>query len=277
MECIKLAQIVFVYLTNLNPSIFIYTANNVLELACSPGYNGVPKSLFKECMGVVLISVIEAGFMFSGNVGTGIILKKKDDDGKVWSPPTACGLTGVGWGFLIGASVKDIIIFIMDLSTLDSLLADKGLKMGGQGELTLGPFGRSYDAAMNVSGQGVGSTVSIAFTKGVFLGLSIEGSIIGARNVANTSFYGKEMTPREILFGESIVVPTNKVTLMNGVYAKLAQLAAGNTSEPDAAEEQHKSAAAAAAEQAAESIRSNPDADIVKVDAAAEAAKESAA
>lgn len=96
-------------------------ANKVLDKATKAterkDATGIPKDLFEKCKGIVLISVLEVGFIFSGNVGTGIVLSKKDD-GVSWSNPVACGLTGVGWGLLVGGSVKDVMIFIMDENSL---------------------------------------------------------------------------------------------------------------------------------------------------------------
>lgn len=96
-------------------------ANKVLDKATKAterkDATGIPKDLFEKCKGIVLISVLEVGFIFSGNVGTGIVLAKKDD-GVSWSNPVACGLTGVGWGLLVGGSVKDVMIFIMDENSL---------------------------------------------------------------------------------------------------------------------------------------------------------------
>ena len=77
------------------------------------------------------------GFVFSGNVGTGILLKKLDDQGNKWSSPVACGLTGVGWGLLVGGSIKDTMMFIFDEATLQKIGFDKmGLKLGAQVRLT---------------------------------------------------------------------------------------------------------------------------------------------
>jgi lipid-binding SYLF domain-containing protein len=72
----------------------IWNANHVLDQALDPATNGVPKALFEKCKGLILISVIEAGFIFSGNVGTGLLLAKKKDG--AWSAPCAVGLTGIG-------------------------------------------------------------------------------------------------------------------------------------------------------------------------------------
>ena len=60
--------------------------------------------MIKNCKGIILLSVVEAGFIFSGNVGTGVIIANKYDG--TWSPPSALGLGGIGWGFMVGAEVK---------------------------------------------------------------------------------------------------------------------------------------------------------------------------
>jgi lipid-binding SYLF domain-containing protein len=70
-----------------------WNANHVLEKALDPATNGVPRDLFRQAKGLVLISVLEVGFIFSGNVGTGILLAKKEND---WSAPSAVGLAGIG-------------------------------------------------------------------------------------------------------------------------------------------------------------------------------------
>ena len=79
----------------------IWNANHILELALSPKKDGIPKNLFQKAIGICVVSVVEAGFIFSGNVGTGILIRKNPDGS--WSNPCAMGLTGVGWGAIFGA------------------------------------------------------------------------------------------------------------------------------------------------------------------------------
>lgn len=206
----------------------IHNANKILDRALSPETNGVYRGLFQKAKGVVLISSVEAGFIFSGNIGTGIFMVKDDDTGK-WSPPSALGLTGVGWGFILGASVKDLMVFLFDEETIDAMTSDMGLKMGGQAEVTLGPWGRTIDANLNLSKGGVGSTFTVAYTKGFFGGLSIEGAIIGTRTAVNHTFYQSAATPKQILFEEGAVEVPADNTLMFEVYNKLEILAEGDT------------------------------------------------
>jgi lipid-binding SYLF domain-containing protein len=248
------------------------TANHVLEQALAPGTNGVPKGLFndQDLKGIILISVVEVGFIFSGNVGTGILMSH-DSETDAWSPPCAVGLTGVGWGFLVGGSLKDLMIFIYNTNTLGNVSGDTGLKIGGQAELTLGPFGRSGQVHLDMSGKGAGATVAVAFSKGAFIGLSVEGSVVGPRHAVNETFYGMSCHPDDIL-ADKVKLPEGKVTLIQEVYDKLKKLSSGETHEPDAKEQEKKAAAMVAAAKAAEV--GNAAVDVVQVDAKAEAAKE---
>lgn len=257
--------------------LYMYVANHVLEEALKPGSNGMPKGLFHaDLKGIMIISVVQAGFIFSGNVGTGILLaKQQQQDGGVsssWSPPCAVGLTGVGWGFLVGASVRELLVFMYDYGSLAAASSDTGLKLGGQAELTVGPFGRSAQVSVDVSGKGIGGTVAVAFSKGAFVGLSIAGSVVGCRSAANQAFYGDAVSPQDILSLGRVAIPENKVTLMNEVYDKLNKLAAGTVVEPTADDDAKKSTAKSAADAAAAAV--NQATDVVQVNAAEEAAKE---
>jgi lipid-binding SYLF domain-containing protein len=222
-------------------------------------------------VGVVLISVVEVGFIFSGNVGTGIMLRKKSDG--TWSSPSACGMTGVGFGFTIGASLKDLIVFVMEEPTFEGMTANTGLKLGTQSEMTLGPLGRTYQFDANMSPKNFGPTVAVAFSKGAFLGMSAEGAVLGVRDKVNKTFYGRDITPKEILYDDSVKVPDGKVTLLDEVHAKLEKLANRVAEEdPEASDAEKCAAALAAAESAGELSKSDPD--VIEVDASAEAAKE---
>ena len=123
----------------------IWNANHVLDIALDPATPGIPRGMIKNCKGILLLSVVEAGFVFSGNVrvdflmiestvnsyctypkllsphqvGTGVVIANKYDG--TWSAPSAIGLGGIGFGFMVGAEVKDIVMCVMDDTTLDTL------------------------------------------------------------------------------------------------------------------------------------------------------------
>ena len=98
------------------------------------------KEYIDECAAIVIISIVEAGFVFSGSVGTGIMLVRLPNNG--WSLPCAVGMTGVGWGLLVGASVKDMLIFVFDHQMTRAAKSEFArLRLGAQVELALGPLG----------------------------------------------------------------------------------------------------------------------------------------
>ena len=202
-------------------------ANEILKQALKPGVRGIPFGLAEHAVAVVIITVAQAGFCLTGSIGTGILMRKNKEDGLTWSHPSACGLTGLGWGPQFGASLKHLIVFINHETALEALLSENGLEVGGQAELTLGPFGRSAGLDMNISptNGNYGMTYTIAFSQGAFLGLSMQGAVVGARQAINMYFYGKETTTRDIVMNEKAVTfPPQWRSLMDEVYAKLIYL-----------------------------------------------------
>lgn len=248
----------------------IWNANHVLTAALDPKKNGVPRKLFEQDLkGILLISTVEVGFIFTGNVGAGILMSRQGD---TWSPPCAVGVGGIGWGFVVGGAIKDIMVFIFDEETVMAI-AGRGIALGAQGELTLGPFGRAADLALNLSQEGVGTTAAVAFTKGLFAGVSLEGAMVGARNKVNQTFYKKPYTPLHILYEDNIELPEG--TLMPDVYAKLNKLMEGGTHETSREEEELVEAAREEAHRLGEAAAAD-DSDVIRVDAKAEAEKETA-
>lgn len=164
--------------------------------------------MIENCKGIILLSVVEAGFVFSGNVGTGVVVAHKNDG--TWSPPSAIGLGGIGWGFMVGAEVKDMVICIMDDATLSAISGQHQVKIGGQLSATVGPVGREAEFAFNLSEKGVGGTYTYTFSKGVFGGISLETAILNVRSKENERFYGKAAKANEILWEGAVESPKEK-------------------------------------------------------------------
>uniref|UniRef100_A0A7S2YL23 Ysc84 actin-binding domain-containing protein n=1 Tax=Entomoneis paludosa TaxID=265537 RepID=A0A7S2YL23_9STRA len=207
----------------------IHNANQVLDAALSPETKAIPRKMFQDVKGIVLLSIVEVGFVLSGNVGTGIILAKTEKG--EWGPPCAIGLTGVGWGLLVGGSVKDVMIFLTNETAVQGITHPNGLKLGGQAEVTLG-YGRTGALDLNLSHAGSSGTLAVAFTKGVFLGVSVEGAVMGIRHAANNAFYGETRTPNDILAGKVDLPSGDHASLMKDVYEKLEKLSKGVHEEP---------------------------------------------
>ena len=91
----------------------------------------------------------------------------------------------------------------------------------------MGTLGRAHTFDAVAAEQGFGTVHSVAFSKGAFVGLSVEGSIVGARKKVNQQFYGRpDLTSADLLSG-GVEVPTDKVTVLEDVYGKLKKLSTG--------------------------------------------------
>ena len=104
----------------------------------------------------------------------------------------------------------------------------------------------------------------------LYAGVSINGAQFRPNGKVNNVFYGKPVLSQKILEGVAVKMPEGKLTVIDDVYKKLAILESGETAEPDAAETAKVAEAAAVAVSVHETIKD--DADIVEVDAKAEAA-----
>lgn len=205
----------------------ITNANHVLDKALN---KGLCKGLFQKCIGVCILSAVEAGFVFSGQLGSGILLKKMEDGS--WGAPCAMRIAGMGWGILLGGAAKEIIVFIFDKTSMEGIQGEAGIRIGGQVNLTLGPFGRNYEDGVGVSSKGVLHTRSVAFSKGAFYSLSLEGAFVGPKEGVNETFYGQATSAKGIVNGD-IAMPEDKPTVINEVYKKLNKLQEPSAIEDD--------------------------------------------
>jgi lipid-binding SYLF domain-containing protein len=178
----------------------------------------IPNVLFRQCEGILLLHVIEAAFVISANIGTGLLMAH-DKEENTWSAPSAVGLTGLGWGFLGGAARKDWVVFIMDKDTMNALTGNVSLNLSGQASFTIGERGREVDAALHASNRGVGATVAFSYSRGFLVGVSLEGSVVAPRTACNKQFYGRHVTPREVLY------EMDTPHAVKDLHAKLQQLA----------------------------------------------------
>ena len=218
------------------------------------------------------MSIVDAGFIFSGAIGTGILIGKLPDGS--WSNPVACGMTGVGFGLLLGIQTKELIMFLPDNASVQAFFSS-GVKLGAKINATVG-IGREMDVSLGASLSGISDPVVFAYSKGAFGGVSLEGAVVSPRKAVNQTFYGTSLEPVDIIEGK-VSFPSNKETLWPNVLDKLGKLAKGLTELPEdeKAEQVKIEAARVAADTAAEEIHEKAEEDVVMVDAEAEATKES--
>mmetsp|Transcript_22958 Transcript_22958/g.54473 ORF Transcript_22958/g.54473 Transcript_22958/m.54473 type:complete len:358 (+) Transcript_22958:1475-2548(+) len=209
----------------------IYDANRILEQAMDPKKDGLHPGLFDpDLLGIAFMTVWEAGLIFSGNVGTGIVLARNPMDPNSWSPPAAVGLSSVGAGLMGGISMKHIVYLIYDYYTLESMSGENGIVVSSQVEASVFKFGRHAEISAIATAKGICKNIALSYdNRGIFGGISIEGGIMKGRWHVNERFYGKKgIKTADILFsGEKFEIPS--ITLLPELYTKLQKLCSGSS------------------------------------------------
>jgi len=172
---------------------FVDSRNNGLD-------GVVPRSVLQQAKGYAIFTVAKAGFLFSARAGSGVVIARLDD-GK-WSAPSAIGTAGVGFGGQAGAEVTDFLVVLNTRAAIRSFMAAGSLTLGGNMSIALGPLGRNGEAIGSVSTGGkVAAMYSYSKTRGLFGGISVEGSVIVERQDANAQAYRSPVTVKMLLSG----------------------------------------------------------------------------
>ena len=146
----------------------------------------------KRAKGIMIFpQVLKAGFIFGGSGGTGVMLVP--DKNGTWSEPAFFTISSLSFGFLAGAQAAEVVVLIMKDGARDALYTTS-VKLGtGAASIALGPVGK--EAKGNITA----SMVSFAKAKGLYAGLNLEGSVMTVRAKMNKAYYGKEVTPVQII------------------------------------------------------------------------------
>lgn len=149
--------------------------------------------------GLAILTVIKAGFLGSARFGSGLVVARLPDGS--WSAPSAIATGGAGFGGQIGFELTDFVFILNDASAVKTFSTAGSLTLGGNVSLAAGPVGRNAEAAGAASLRGVAGIFSYSKTKGLFAGVSLEGSAIIERKDANTKLYGRPIAARDLLTG----------------------------------------------------------------------------
>ncbi|RJX28679.1 MAG: hypothetical protein C4525_15645 [Desulfarculus sp.] len=174
----------------------VLAAAVVLDKMMQQGDKSVPQDLLKRCRAVAIFpGVIKAGFIIGGQGGSGVVLARRNDGS--WSPPAFFNLAGASLGLQIGAQSTDLMLLIMTRQGLDGLLKNQ-VQLGADASVALGPVGRRVLAG--TTGGGAASDVyAYSMSKGLFMGVSLDGAGLEYDPETTGSYYGFAETVRGIL------------------------------------------------------------------------------
>ena len=153
-----------------------------------------------EVKGVLIVpSMLRGGFIFGGGGGRGVLIVKDSTTGQ-WSQPAFYSIGSFYFGLLIGGDAAEVLMMVRTQEAVDKLLASS-FKVGGDLAITVGPVGGGAKSNF------MADIYSFALSKGLYTGISSEGTVISTRDDWNTAYYGKPVTPADILILNSVSNP----------------------------------------------------------------------
>jgi lipid-binding SYLF domain-containing protein len=157
-----------------------------------------------ECV-IVFPSVLKAAFVVGASYGRGaMVCRTGREFHGPWGAPAMMALEGGSIGFQIGGQATDLVLLVMNDRGAQSILSSK-VKLGGDASIAAGPVGR--DASANTDAFMRAEILSYSRTRGVFVGVSLEGSTLRPDDDATADVYGQKLTAKEIVIGGRVPVP----------------------------------------------------------------------
>ena len=168
--------------------------------------NGIPRDLINKAVCVVVYpSVKKGGFIVGASYGRGVMSCRSGPDWSGgWSAPAMYALEGASFGLQAGGQATDFVLLIMNERGAESVMSSK-VKMGADASVAAGPVGREASAETDVALKA--EILSYSRAKGVFGGVSLQGSTMRSDDGANKNLYGKELGVKEIIRGGAVQVP----------------------------------------------------------------------
>jgi lipid-binding SYLF domain-containing protein len=179
--------------------------------------DGLPKDLLNkaECV-IVIPSVLKFAFGVGGDFGRGAITCRTGQHFTgPWSAPALFALEGANIGFQLGGQATDFVLLVMNPRGANSILSSK-VKLGGEASAAAGPKGRSAAADTDIVMRA--EILSYSRSRGLFAGVSLEGSTLRSDGSANRKLYGRSLTAKEIVREGKAGVPASGrelVSLLN--------------------------------------------------------------
>jgi SH3 domain-containing YSC84-like protein 1 len=179
----------------------------------------IPQDLLDkaDCV-VVFPSVLKAAFLFGGSYGRGSMSCRTGRDFQgPWGAPTMMALEGGSFGLQIGGEATDFVLLVMNERGARGILASK-VKLGVEASVAAGPVGRDSSAETDASLRA--EILSYSRARGLFAGVSLEGSTIRTDNGDNQRVYGRKIPASNIVLSRRVAVPPAAKQLISTLDAK---------------------------------------------------------
>jgi lipid-binding SYLF domain-containing protein len=166
----------------------------------------IPQDLLDkaECV-IVYPSVLKLAFGIGASYGRGAMVCRKGDEFKgPWGAPTMMRLEGGSIGFQLGGQATDFVLLVMNKKGANAILSSK-VKLGADAAAAAGPKGRNAQADTDATMRA--EILTYSRSRGLFAGVSLEGSTLRPDNGANTTIYGHKVAAKDIVLHDAVGVP----------------------------------------------------------------------
>jgi len=184
--------------------------------------DNIPQDLLDKANCVVIYpSVLKAAFVIGGSYGRGAMTCRKGENFTgPWGAPTMMALEGGSFGFQLGGQATDFVLLVMNEGGARGILAGKA-KLGGDASVAAGPVGRNASAETDVTLRS--EILSYSRSRGLFAGVSLEGSTIRPDSKANERIYGEKLEAKQIVLSDQVKVPAAAEQLVSTLDTKTSR------------------------------------------------------
>jgi lipid-binding SYLF domain-containing protein len=181
--------------------------------------DNIPQDLLDkaECV-IVLPSVLKIAVGFGGSYGRGVMVCRsgKEFAGR-WGAPSMIALEGGSFGLQLGGQATDFVLLVMNSRGAEGILSSK-VKLGADAAAAAGPKGRTSAAATDVTMRA--EILSYSRARGLFAGVSLEGSTLRPDGDANRKLYGRDLKAKDIVLHNAVAAPASAKVLISVLNTK---------------------------------------------------------
>lgn len=186
-------------------------AKTVMEQIMQANDNSIPLNILEQATCVAVVpGMLKGAFIFGGQYGQGVVTCRT---GHGWSAPVFIRMAGGSFGFQIGGQSTDLILVAVNDKGMQDLLKSK-FKIGADASAAAGPVGRSGQAATDWKMNA--ELLSYSRNKGVFAGISLDGTSVSQNKEDTETFYGQPEDFSNVLRG-NVAVPEGAVPFVKTV------------------------------------------------------------
>src|SRR5208282_2208567 len=186
----------------------VQTSSTIFNQIMSAPDHAIPDGILSGAKCIAIIpSSLKASFVFGANYGKGVATCRTEHG---WSAPVFFLLTGGSFGFQAGGQASDLVLIIRTAEGMQHLLQSK-FKLGADASAAAGPVGRDAQAATDITMRA--QVLTYSRSRGLFLGVSLGGSVVRQDQADTQAFYGKDWTFYSLLNGE-VPAPQNTQKLL---------------------------------------------------------------